>query len=290
MKRLPTPPFAVIAGALLAGAVVMQFVLAAPAKTPATRETPQATRRIVAEGRVVGRVGSDATIGTEVPGLVDEVLIVVNQPVRAGDVIARLRADDVRAAIAEAEAKVAEAESSVRLYESEAARAKQLWESEVGTRQQYDRAIRDIEAAQAQRRTASASLDRLRAAFRKTEIRAPFSGVVVERSVDPGEAVDVGDAVATIIDPARTRIEAEVDEFDVARIVDRAPVRITADGFDGRSWSGRVEEIPLRVVGRSIRPVDPAQPVDTRVLLVGVELLEPTPLKIGQRVEVEIGQ
>lgn len=290
MKRLPTPPFAVIAGALLAGAVVMQFVLAAPAKTPATRETPQATRRIVAEGRVVGRVGSDATIGTEVPGLVDEVLIVVNQPVRAGDVIARLRADDVRAAIAEAEAKVAEAESAVRLYESEAARAKQLWESEVGTRQQYDRAIRDIEAAQAQRRTASASLDRLRAAFRKTEIRAPFSGVVVERSVDPGEAVDVGDAVATIIDPARTRIEAEVDEFDVARIVDRAPVRITADGFDGRSWSGRVEEIPLRVVGRSIRPVDPAQPVDTRVLLVGVELLEPTPLKIGQRVEVEIGQ
>ncbi|MHB0971338.1 MAG: efflux RND transporter periplasmic adaptor subunit [Thermoanaerobaculia bacterium] len=290
MKRIPTPPFAVIAGALLAGAVAMQFVLAAPAKPAAKPETPQAKRRIVAEGRVVGRVGSDATIGSEVPGLVDEVLVVVNQSVRAGDVIARLRADDVRAAIAEAEAKVAEAESAVRLYESEAARAKQLWESEVGTRQQYDRAIRDIEAAQTQRRTASASLDRLRAAFRKTEIRAPFAGVVVERSVDPGEAVDVGDPVATIVDPARTRIEAEVDEFDVARIVDRAPVRITADGFDGLSWNGRVEEIPLRVVGRSIRPVDPAQAVDTRVLVVGVELLETTPLKIGQRVEVEIGQ
>ncbi|MHB9002102.1 MAG: hypothetical protein ACYC9N_21605, partial [Thermoanaerobaculia bacterium] len=61
MKRIPTPPFAVIAGALLAGAVAMQFVLAAPAKPAAKPETPQAKRRIVAEGRVVGRVGYVAT-------------------------------------------------------------------------------------------------------------------------------------------------------------------------------------------------------------------------------------
>jgi hypothetical protein len=53
-------------------------------------------------------------------------------------------------------------------------------------------------------------------------------------------------------------------------------------------WRGTVEEIPDQVVPRRIRPEDPGRPTDTRILAVKIALAGPTPLKLGQRVEVEI--
>jgi HlyD family secretion protein len=288
MTRKIIPTFSVIAACLLVAAVAIQIVLAAPAQKHGTPPQPQRTT-VSAEGRVVGRAGFEATVGTEIAGVIEEVRVTTNQPVKKGEVIASIRADELRASVAEAEARVAEAESDLRLFESEIVRARELWQAEVGTRQAYERALRDSDSAQARRATAAASLERLRAALRKSEIVAPIDGIVVERLVDPGETVEAGAPIATILDPRRVRVEAEVDEFDVARIESGAAVRIRADGFD-RQWNGRVEEIPMRVVGRSIRPNDPAQPVDVRVLLVGVALLEETPLKIGQRVDVEIAR
>ncbi|MES1210824.1 MAG: hypothetical protein ABUL63_00690, partial [Acidobacteriota bacterium] len=85
------------------------------------------------------------------------------------------------------------------------------------------------------------------------------------------------------------RIEAEVDEFDAGRVTLGSIVKVTAEGFAGQSWKGTVEEIPDAVVGRRLKPQDPGRPSDTRVLLVKVALGEATPLKLGQRVEVEIG-
>jgi HlyD family secretion protein len=43
-------------------------------------------------------------------------------------------------------------------------------------------------------------------------------------------------------------------------------------------------------VPRALRTLDPSRPVDTRVLVVKVALTEPVPLKLGQRVEVEIAR
>ncbi len=91
----------------------------------------------------------------------------------------------------------------------------------------------------------------------------------------------------TVADLKKTRIEAEIDEFDTARIRLGANVDVTAEGF-GRTWRGTIEEIPDAVVNRRLNPQDPAKPIDTRVLLVKVAFAEPTPLKLGQRVEVRM--
>jgi len=63
---------------------------------------------------------------------------------------------------------------------------------------------------------------------------------------------------------------------------------VTAEGYDGKSWTGVVEEIPDAVSGRKLKPQDPGKPEDTRVLLVKIALKEATPLKLGQRVEVAV--
>lgn len=244
---------------------------------------------VVAEGRLVTYPGAEVVVGTELPGTVIRLLVDEKDAVRKGQVIAELKADDLRAEIAEARARVSEAEADIRFADVDLDRADRLLTAKVGTQETADRARSHRDAAHARRQTALASVTRLEAVLAKTRITAPLSGVVITRNVDAGEHVEAGDALLTIADLDRTRIEAEVDEFDAGRVALGSPVTITVEGYTGQSWKGTVEEIPDAVVGRRLKPQDPGRPSDTRVLLVKVALGEATPLKLGQRVEVEIG-
>lgn len=244
---------------------------------------------VVAEGRLVTYPGAEVVVGTEVAGTVVRLLVNEKDSVRKGQVIADLKADDVRAELEEARARVTEAEADIRFADVDLERAERLLAAKVGTQETADRARSHRDAAHARRQTALASVSRLEAVLAKTRITAPLSGVVITRSVDAGEHVEAGEALLTIADLDRTRIEAEVDEFDAGRVALGSPVTVTVEGYTGQSWQGTVEEIPDAVVGRRLKPQDPGRPSDTRVLLVKVALNEETPLKLGQRVEVEIG-
>jgi len=206
-----------------------------------------------------------------------------------GQPIAELRADDLRAAIEEARAQVAQAKADIRFADVDLDRADRLVSAKVGTQEAADRARSQRDAAHARKETAAAAVSRLQAVLAKTRLTAPIDGVVIVRHADAGEHLEAGAPLVTIADLCHTRIEAEVDEFDAGRVTLGSPVRITAEGYGGEPWSGTIEEIPDAMVGRRLKPQDPGRPSDTRVLLVKVALKEKTPLKLGQRVEVEIG-
>jgi RND family efflux transporter MFP subunit len=264
-------------GALHSGA-------ASDTKTAAGTATPA----VRAEGRIVVYPGAEVTVGTDVAGTVVRLLVQEKDKVRKGQLIAELRADDNRAALEEARAQLVQSEADLRLYETEVSRAQQLYDAKVGTKQALDRATRDRDAAQARCETARATVRRLVAVLDKTRIYAPISGVVLSRLVQPGESVKEGSALVSLADLDRTRIEAEVDEFDAGRVEIGNDVTIRAEGYDGQKWTGRVEEIPDAVVGRRLKPQDPTKPIDTRVLLVKIAFAEPAPLKLGQRVQIAL--
>jgi HlyD family secretion protein len=262
----------------------MQAVAANPANTAA--ESSAAAVR--AEGWVVAYPGAEVTVGTDVAGTVVHLLVQEKDKVRKGQLVAELRADDTRASLEEARAQLAQSEADLRLYEIEVSRAQQLFDAKVGTKQALDRATRDRDAAQARSDTARATVRRLEAVLDKTRIYAPISGVVLSRMVQPGESVKEGASIVSLANLDRTRVEAEVDEFDAGRVEIGNEVTIKAEGYDGQKWLGRVEEIPDSVVSRRLKPQDPTKPIDTRVLLVKVAFGEPTPLKLGQRVQIAL--
>lgn len=286
-----------VLGAAALAATVHQIYVASGGKalfvkTPseaAASTAPEVPTKIVrAEGQLITYPGASVTVGAEVQGTV--VLLPVKEKdfVVKGQRIAVLRADDNRAALASAEARVVQDEADIRLYQVEAKRHRSLWQQSVGTRQAFDRAQRDLESAQARRNTATQDVQRMKAVVAKTVIFAPISGVVTSRIVQPGETVKEGASLISLADLRRTRIEAEVDEFDAGRVKLGQEVEITAEGYDGQRWRGRVEEIPDTVERRQIKPQDPAAPTDNRVLLLKIALLEHTPLKLNQRVQVAV--
>jgi HlyD family secretion protein len=284
MNRILYP----ILGALIVAATVVQ-VNATRSRPPAPRTDAQVAQkaRVVAEGRVVTYPGAEVTVGTDVAGTIERLTVNEKERVRKGQTIAIIKADDTRASLGVARARVTEADADIHLFEAEVARARSLFREDVGSKQAWEKAERDLDAARARRTSAAAEVSRLAALVEKTVITAPIDGVVITRNVHAGESVAVGDAIITVANLDRTRVEAEIDEFDASLIRHGAPVQINAEGFD-RPWRGTIEEIPDSVVNRRLNPQDPSKPIDTRVLLVKVAFAEATPLKLGQRVEVKI--
>jgi HlyD family secretion protein len=284
MNRILYP----LLGVLLLVATVAQ-VNATRAKTPpkAAASAEATTPRVVAEGRVVAYPGAEVTVGTDVAGTIDRLEVDEKDTVRKGDVIAVIKADDTRAALSVSRARVGEAAADIRLFEAEVARAKHLHQEDVGSKQAWDKAERDLDSARARHASTAAEVRRLEALVGKTVITAPIDGVVIARHVQRGETIEAGESIVTVADLGKVRVEAEIDEFDTARVHLGAPVKINAEGFE-RTWRATIEEIPDAVVNRRLKPQDPSKPIDTRVLLVKVAFAETTPLKLGQRVEVRI--
>jgi HlyD family secretion protein len=287
MKRVLYP----LLGLVLVAATVAQVkATRAPQVAPAFAPASMESQRITVEGRLVTYPGYEVTVGSDFAGTVERVLVNEKDVVRKGDVLAIVRADDTRAALAESRARVNEAAADIRLFELESERAKNLWRDDIGSKQASEKSERDLDAARARRASAEAEVRRLEAVLAKTQIIAPIDGTVTSRIVHPGEAIVNGAPIVTLANLSKTRIEAEVDEFDTSRVAVGAKAFVTAEGFDGRQWRGTVEEIPDTVTSRRLKPQDTSKPIDTRVLLVKVALDESTPLKLGQRVEVAIAR
>ncbi len=245
-------------------------------------------KTVRAEGRVACYPGAQVTVASEIAGLLVHVFAEENECVEKGTVVAELKSDELRAAQAEAQARVVELDAELDLARHDRDRSQQLLSSHTVSQQEFDRSLRDLTVMQARRLSAVATVTRLEAALAQTRILAPISGRVLRRHVHAGESVAACAPVATIADLGRTRIEAEVDEYDASLIRVGQKVRITAEGFAGHSWAGQVEEVPSVLVDKGSQPRDPARPVDVRVLLAKIAFTAPAPLKLGQRVEVEI--
>lgn len=272
--------------ALLAG-TVMQAQTQTQAAT-SVAEAPARLGGVAAEGRVVAYPGAEVTIGADAVGRLLRVNVEEGDVVRKGEVLAEIDASDLVASLDEAKARLEEATAERRLAQYNAERKVKLFNEGILTAFDRDAAERDVEITQARIETAIASIHRLEATIAKTRMIAPIGGTVTSRVVNAGQMVDRGDPAFTVADLGRLRIEGEAHEADADRVVIGAEVEIHADGFPGKSFRGRVEEIPGSVTLRRIKPQDPARPTDVRVLALKVAFQEKTPLKLGTTVDLVV--
>jgi HlyD family secretion protein len=289
MTRRAQVVLGLMAGGALVGATVLQAraVQTGSQVTIATLPTG-APSGIAAEGRVVAYPGAEVRVGAERAGRLVRVLVQEGDLVRKGQLLAEIDSDELRAELAEARARVVEAEAEVRLSQSTLARRQQLQQERILAVHDLDEATRDFETSRARVETARASVARYEALVAKSRIAAPITGTLVARAVDAGQMVETGDHAFTVADLERLRIEGEAHEADAGGVALGAPVKITADGYPGRSWRGTIEEVPDSVTLRRIKPQDPSRPTDARVLAVKVAFAEPVPLRLGTTVDLRI--
>lgn len=277
-----------LAGVGLLGITALQARSAGgnlPASLPARPIVP---RGVAAEGRVVAYPDAEVKVAAERAGRLLRVPVREGQQVRKGELLAEIESDELVAALAEARARGAEADAEIRLAEADLQRRQRLADEKILPAHDLDQATRDLEIARARRQTSTAEAERYEAQIRKTRVLSPIAGTITLRHADSGETLEAGDPVVTVADLSRLRIEGEAHEADAGSIALGSPVSIRCDGYPGRVWKGRVEEVPDSVTLRRLKPQDPGRPTDTRILAVKVALEEATPLKLGATVELAI--
>jgi HlyD family secretion protein len=223
---------------------------APPVPAPAKTAEPQRSRGLVASGYVVAR--RKATVAAEITGKVVEVLIDEGMVVKEGDVVARL--DSVLAehdlALARSRADAAEAASGA--ISADLRDAERIWSrnqhlslrnvvSEADlTKAEARVGVLRAQLKQSEAQFATAKLDAKRTAevLEKHRIRAPFSGVVVERSAQPGEMISpmsVGGytrtGICTLVDMDSIEVEVDVNEAFIGRVQPGMAVSAVLDAY-----------------------------------------------------------
>ena len=264
---------------------VFDSAQASDAVEPSVVETsPEGVR---AEGRVVTYPGQRVEVGSELGGTITRLHVHEGDKVRKGDLLVELDDSELRAALGEAKAAVHANNARAGFHVKEARRLEVLENHGAVPMRELDRVRSERNAAFGDTAVAMSTVKRIEASLAKMSLRAPIDGTVVFCGVEQGETRPPMAHLLTLANLERLRVEAEVDEYDTARVSLKAKAVITAEGF-GETWEGVVEDIPGALVPKGLKPRDPARPVDTRVLLVKIGFGGMTPLKLGQRVEVRI--
>jgi len=219
--------------------VAVSLVAARELKTP---------RVVTLSGTLVGAEEADVAAGAA--GKVLATFVERGSVVRKGAVLVKLDARSVGAQAAQAAADAEGSRVQAAQAKLDCDRTEKMLEKGAISKSDYDKQHTACESSKFTVQSAEARKSLTAEALRDMEIRAPFSGMVVERSVSPGEYVLPATKVVTLVDVDSLRVEITVPEADVALVKQGMKVdfRAASGGGDGRVFHGKI-----RYVGPSVR-------------------------------------
>ncbi|HEY3489503.1 MAG TPA: efflux RND transporter periplasmic adaptor subunit [Candidatus Deferrimicrobiaceae bacterium] len=250
----------VIAAALLSGAKKTETIR----YTTADAEKGPLTVTVSATGNL--KPVNSIDIGTEVSGTVKAVEADYNDRIRAGQVLVRLDTEKLdaeilksRAALASAQAKLLQTQTTTSESDKSLKRlqhAAGLSGGKAVSKQDLDaaeathaRALADEAAARAQVAEAEANLSADRTNLSKATIRAPISGIILTRSIEPGQTVAASLSSPVLLTMAeklsQMELHVSVDEADVGKIRKGQSARFTVDAWPDRTFPGRITAVHL---------------------------------------------
>jgi HlyD family secretion protein len=237
-------------------------------KTAPVKYATQAARR----GGLVVVVSATGTleplkkvdVGIEVSGTINKVEADYNDEVKVGQVLARLdtsrleaQAQQNEAALQAARAKVVQAQASVEESQAQLARlnrVKELSGGKMPSQADLDAAKANLARYKADQASAEASVAQAQAALNvnrtdvaKAVITSPINGVVLKRSVEPGQTVAASFQSPTLFtlaeDLTQMELQVDVDEADVGVVRQGQEATFTVDAYPDRTFPARITQV-----------------------------------------------
>jgi HlyD family secretion protein len=244
-----------VAVALLAGGWVwwqaQQKTKAAPVYVTEALKKGDITLSVAANGTL--QPTRSVTIGSELSGTVKRVLVDVNDRIKAGQVLVELdtaklldQVTQSRAGLASAQAQLAQTGATLKEERATLARFEEvarLSGGKVPSATELDGAKAAVERAVASEAAAKASVSEARAGLATTEI----NGVVLSRSVDPGNAVAASLQAVTLFsvaeDLTQLKLDVAVDEADVGAVKVEQKATFTVSAFPARRYPATINRV-----------------------------------------------
>ena len=200
-----------------------------------------------------------ADLRAEVSSVVVQVLKDNGDRVRRGDLLVRLDDTAIRDSLTSAQEAQRAAVQSFEQAERQLQRLKTLRESGMASTQQLEDAENRRNTAQSDVAAAKTREVQARQQLQRTQVTAPFDGIVSERKVSAGDTAQIGMELLKVMDPTSMRLEGLVSADAVAEVKVGQTVGFRVNGYGPQEFAGTVARI------------NPAANANTRQLEVLVE-------------------
>ncbi len=204
-----------------------------------------------ASGYVVAR--RKAVVSAKIQGRLAWLGVEEGSRVREGQVFARLESADYEASVERQKAAVQRAEAELAETERQLGLAERLTKESILAVDQRDASASRVRLAEAGLAQAKADLGFSLAQLANTNIKAPFSGVVVKKMAEVGESVapippgvnisTASGAIVALADLATLEVETDVSESNVAKLGDGQPAEVTVEAFPDRKYKAILRQV-----------------------------------------------
>jgi RND family efflux transporter MFP subunit len=184
-----------------------------------------------------------ATLRSEISGSIVQTYVEQGQPVKRGQLLARIDDAAIREALLSAESASRSAKLALDNATRDAERQQRLEAAGAVAPRDVEAAQRALAAAQAAMADAQSRLAAAQQQVGRTTFRAPFDGVVSDRPVSAGDVVQPGTAIVTVVDPASMRLEGSVPAEQLSSLKVGTPVIFTVNGYGTQTFTGRIDRI-----------------------------------------------
>ena len=188
------------------------------------------TNKVLTTGTVIAN--EEVDIKSEISGRVVQILFKEGGRVQKGDLLVKLND-------AELQAQLDKSESQKKLAESNVTRQRTLYEKELLAKEVFDATLNELNSVQA-------DIALIKAQIAKTEIRAPFDGIVGLKYVSEGSYISSATSIATLQNILAVKIDFSIPEKYVNDILRESEITFTVPGTE-KKYKGRIFAIEPKI-------------------------------------------
>jgi RND family efflux transporter MFP subunit len=219
----------------------------------------------------------EVKVFSKIPDRIEKFYVDEGDPVKKGQVIARVAATTIEQGVKQAEAAKMAANAQEANLKVEFDRAKRLFAESAMSQQQYDAIQTQYEAAKAQAEQAQAGLVSVKSQLNDAELTAPISGIVGQRFYEEGDMANPSMPVVSIVQMEKVKIVFDATEEDLGKLALGQEATIKVRSYVNQTFAGTVQKIS---------PV-----LDPQTRMAKIEVLIDNPnylLKPGMYAEVNV--
>ena len=191
-----------------------------------------------------------ATVKAKVSGEVRQITVREGEPVKAGQLLARIDTSDLDARLIERQGQLESAKAQAAMAEKTLQTNQKLLKQNFISQNAFDSAESNLNVTKGSVMSAQAQVRLAQNALKDAIASSPLSGIVAKRHVQPGEKVGFDAPLVTVVDLKDLELQALVPAMEIPELKLGMTVDLTVDGFGERKFTGRIERIsPSTVPG-----------------------------------------
>ncbi|WP_455208185.1 efflux RND transporter periplasmic adaptor subunit [Kaarinaea lacus] len=186
---------------------------------------------------------NDSQLSAEISAIVESIPVEVGQEVRKGELLAELRKKDFELALQREEAALAALDVRINFAQYQLQRAQQLKKQQAVSEELLKQRETDLAVLQSEEQSLRIAIQQAKRNLSKTNIRAPFDAVVIEKIASVGELANSGTPLLRIVDAQQREVTAKLQSYQIASL------QLAAELY----FQDRKDSYPLRL--RSVLPI-----------------------------------